>query len=163
MPITDTKTKQDAIKRALADLADTRIIVGVIGAKAAYPVTKNANLADIASFNEFGTSSGSYSGRGIPSRSFLRSTFDEQQESYSKIIGQLVKRAMAGTMTRDQIANRLGMTIKADVDRKIVTLSTPPNTETTIKLKGSSNPLIAKGQLRQSIEYDIRRKSEVKK
>ena len=50
----------------------------------------------------------------------------------------------------------LGEKVVADVQRKIVALKDPPNAPSTIAKKGSANPLIDTGRLRQSIDFEVR-------
>lgn len=49
----------------------------------------------------------------------------------------------------------IGMTAAAKVQQYMTNLQSPPNAPSTIKKKGSSNPLINNGALRQSITYSI--------
>lgn len=153
-----TKTKikdNDKTKTIFAELAvlnSSTLAVGVIGHAAKWsPGNGGANMADIATFNEYGT-------RAIPARPFIRTAIDENAASYEKMIkkglGYLVKPGGAVTLL-----NRLSLKTVADVQRKIVTIKTPPNAASTIKAKKSSNPLIDTGRLRQSISAEIRPKS----
>ena len=150
------------MQAALSELADSHLVIGVIGERAKWKPANGGkvskvNMADIASFNEFGTSKGSWSGKGIPARPFMRSTFDEQQEKYTLLLNRVIKHILAGNITPATALNRLGLMVKSDVQSKINNLRTPPNSQVTIDNKGSSNPLIQYGRLKQSIEYEIRK------
>ena len=149
------KTKDvNKMKTLLAELQEiekARIVVGVVGAAANYQYDKHATLADVATFNEYGT-------RHIPARSFLRTAADKHSGEYS----EMVKKGL-GFLTIQggalKLINRLGLKCVADVQRNIVSIRTPPNAEATILKKKSSNPLIDSGRLRQSITYLVRKQS----
>jgi hypothetical protein len=49
----------------------------------------------------------------------------------------------------------MGQLAEGHVKQEITDLRTPPNAESTIRAKGSDNPLIDTGALRQSIRYVI--------
>jgi len=122
------------------------LTVGILSSAGQHP--SGANMADIATFNEFGT-------RNIPARSFLRSTFDENADDYQSFIARL-----AGTLGKSksakQAAELLGLKMVGDVQKKIVDVRTPPNAPATIAKKGFDNPLIQTGRLRQSIAYEVK-------
>lgn len=111
------------------------------------------NLAQIAAVNEFGSSDGH-----VPERSFLRSTVDENKERYfSQMVKDLGSTVDGDVMfSEQQVLKRMGLRAVADVQKKITELQDPPNAPSTIKRKGSSNPLIDTGRMRQSIDYEIR-------
>ncbi len=127
---------------------DTDILVGVPADAQPYPEDGTAT-ALVAAAHEFGTSQ-------VPERSFLRSTFDEQQKKYVKMASKLFKKAVDGKIAAEQIAELIGLEAAADVVDKINTIQTPPNTDATILKKGSSNPLVDTGHLKQSIRHEVR-------
>jgi hypothetical protein len=104
--------------------------------------------AYIASVHEFGRGNN-------PERSFLRATIEENKNKYAELEKKLIGRIIDGKITAEQALELIGQQAKSDVQTKIRTLRTPPNTAETIKRKGSSNPLIDTGQLRQSIDYVV--------
>ncbi len=55
----------------------------------------------------------------------------------------------------EKALGQLGAFFKGKVQKKMVDLSTPANAPSTIKAKGSSNPLIDTGFLRQSIKEKV--------
>ena len=50
---------------------------------------------------------------------------------------------------------KLGIKAKGDIQAEIVALQTPPNAPSTIRQKGSSNPLIDQGELLGAVTYKI--------
>jgi hypothetical protein len=109
---------------------------------------KGATVADVASFNEFGT-------RRIPSRPFIRAWFDESLQANTARLRTLAKLVVAGKMTTTTMLNRLGLTFRAQAQGRIAAGVSPPNAPSTIQRKGSSKPLIDTGQLKASIDYKI--------
>ena len=112
---------------------------------------KGAELLTIAAVNEFGSADGH-----VPERSYLRSTIDENQKKYldmlTKATGDTIDKG-AGAMRRE--LGKVGAVATADVQRKIRDLREPPNAPSTIAKKGSDNPLIDTGRLRQSIDWKV--------
>jgi hypothetical protein len=144
--IKDTDKGWKRIASELRTLQTKSINIGVLGDSADHP--SGINMAMIATWNEFGT-------RTAPARSFMRSTFDEKLKSYERLIGNNLNRLGTGT-TAEILLAVLGEKMKGDIQRKIVTLKEPPNSEATIANKKSSNPLIDTGRMRQSIDYEVK-------
>ena len=116
------------------------------------------NLAQIAAVNEFGSSNGH-----VPERSFLRSTIDDNRDSYAKGLDRAVNAGIdtvvaggIGTPAVIRSLQLLGQEVSGDVQGKIRDLRDPPNAPRTIAAKGSSNPLIDTGRLRASIDSEVR-------
>lgn len=113
----------------------------------------NIRIAEYATMNEFGT-------KRIPQRSFMRSTMDENWGYYWSLGVKEANRVLIGTQKAKGLYVKMGIKIKGDIQRKIISLRTPPNHPMTIKAKGSSNPLIDTGALRKAITYKVRNKTE---
>jgi hypothetical protein len=108
-------------------------------------------VVDIATFHEFGY--------GVPERSFLRATIDQNRDKYYAIVKELKNEIFAGKMTTENASKILGEKIKSDCQQRITDGIDPPLSSETIANKGSSVPLIDTGQLRQSITYVVEAKS----
>jgi hypothetical protein len=108
------------------------------------------SLAMVASVNEFGSKDGR-----VPERSFLRSTTDEQLPALRALRDQVVGKIVLGQMTPRKGLGIMGAYLAAKVQAKIASGIPPPNAPSTIAAKGSSRTLINKGQLRQSITYEV--------
>lgn len=92
----------------------------------------------------------------IPARSYLRSTVDENQKKYGKLIEKLFGRVIDGDLDLFRMLELIGMRVESDVKRKIVTLRSPANKPSTIRAKKSDNPLIGKNSfLLNSIRYVV--------
>lgn len=130
------------------------IVVGVMGGDSE-TYEDGMPITQVAAINEFGTADGR-----VPPRPFLRTTLDERRGE----IGALVERTMERLTNRKlgkpgaaaaKAAEIIGVFVQAAVQKKIVDLREPPNAPSTIAKKGSSNPLIDTGQLRQAITYTV--------
>jgi len=111
----------------------------------------NESMVDIAFKNEFGTNGPPR----IPARSFVRSTYDENLQRLIKIQNAEFDKIVAGKTTVYKSLSAQGIWMQNKIQTKITTLKTPPNSPRTIAIKGSSNPLIDFGQLRDSISYEV--------
>jgi hypothetical protein len=103
-----------------------------------------ALVSDIAFFNEFGT-------RDIPSRPFMRQAIDENIDSLFNMKDRIFSTVIDGKRTAAQGLGLLGEHVVGLIQKKIVDLREPPNTPETIERKGSDNPLVDTGQMRQSV------------
>ena len=91
----------------------------------------------------------------IPERSYLRAWFDENvdvlQATMERLIGQVVEGKISGRAALETI----GGYVVTHVQAYMVELKTPPNAPSTIARKGSSNPLIDTGQLKDAITWRV--------
>ena len=87
----------------------------------------------------------------IPARPWLRPGVDSGNDEYVKII----ERGLESGQSMDKTLNQLGVVATGMVQKYMTELRSPPNAQSTIKAKGSSNPLIDSGALRQSVTYKI--------
>ncbi|WP_300926980.1 hypothetical protein, partial [Helicobacter rodentium] len=55
----------------------------------------------------------------------------------------------------NNVSERVGVLASSDIKATITKLQTPPNAPSTIKQKGSNNPLIDTGLLRAAIDYKV--------
>lgn len=115
---------------------------------------KSTTLATIAAQNEYGTSR-------IPSRPFMRTAFDSHVDDYQRMMavgfGQILDgRPVEAVLT--EVGNEARTHMVEQID------SSPswaePNADMTIRMKGSSHPLIDTGTLRASIAFDVSQTNE---
>lgn len=143
----------EKIQKALAT-SDRNVAVGFPKGKAS-----QSNIQK-AIWNEFGTKGGA-SGGGwggpIPERPFLRNTMRNNKRKYADAMKTSAKKILAGETTLANTLDKLGILAQGDVQKEITSLRTPPNAAVTIKLKGSSNPLIDTGAMRQAVTWERRR------
>ena len=87
----------------------------------------------------------------IPARPWLNPGVASGDEEYLKII----ERVIAAGEPLDKALEQIGVVAVGMVQKYMTDLKTPPNAPSTIKAKGSSNPLIDSGALRQSVTYKV--------
>lgn len=109
---------------------------------------KKFYIASIAAVNDLG----SVDGR-IPERPFKRNWFDNNKKKIETFIKQLYLKVSAGTMTAKQAIGLLGEFGQSLEKKSLLNLKAPPNAPSTVKRKKSSNPLIDKGTMLNSIRH----------
>jgi hypothetical protein len=113
-------------------------------------------IAEYATWNEFGTADGH-----VPERSFLRSTIDENRDKYFKQLGRFIGQAIdRKSKDVEYPLKMIGTSARRDVMKKIRDLSSPPNAPSTIRQKGSSNPLIDTSTLLGAISFEVRKSNK---
>ena len=137
-----------ALKKVFKSFGSLDIRIGIPSDAAPYP--DGTPVAMVAMVHEFGSPS-----KGIPERSFMRSTIDENQPKYIGMAQRGVKKVIAGKIALTKVANLIGLAVAGDMQQKIVELKTPANAPSTIKAKGSDNPLVDTGHLGQSVRHEV--------
>jgi len=105
-------------------------------------------VAGIGFVHEFGTAT-------IPERSFIRSTIKGRKKDIISLQKGSLKKISNGSINVKTGLGLIGEFLSAAIKEKIVAINSPPNTPATIAKKGSSNPLIDTGQLKNSITYKV--------
>lgn len=132
----------DGLLRNVGRLDDVEIKAGLQG-------SVDQELLIAAVTNEFGSDDGR-----IPERSWMRSTFAAKNDEWAELAALLAADAMdGGSFQLSTWANRLGEHMVGDLALAMTDLRDPPNAPSTIKRKGSDNPLIDTGRTRLAITY----------
>lgn len=92
----------------------------------------------------------------IPERSFLRSTFDNKENEWFELAMKQLDKILHGEQDAQGACETLGKKMASDIQRTMRDIHTPPNANITQGAKGSSNPLIDTGRLRQSVTWKVR-------
>ena len=137
------------IKRGLENIDNIVVDVGVQASE--YIFEGEADLAEIAAYNEFGT-------EHIPSRPFMRDSFDENLWRIEAFSQEALMRAITGRLSFMQSMHLIGHKTTGIIQKKIVEGPWVLNTVQTVLQKGSDRPLIDTGRLRQSIRHIVRRR-----
>lgn len=157
-PTVTTIGKQQ-VDEALKKLAgmfereELSVLVGVPSGAGSYPSENGRpalNIATVAAVNEFGTADGR-----IPARPFLRPAMEEGTPKFVRIAEIDLPDILLGKQPLTRMLHRMGNVAVGMVQQKITDVKTPPNAASTIAKKGSDNPLIDTGALRQSINYEV--------
>lgn len=144
---------EEALKRLAErfEREDLQVLVGVPEGAGSYPSEDGKpalTIATIAAVNEFGTADGR-----IPARPFLRPAIEEGQPKFLRLAEIDLPDILLGRQPVSRLMHRMGNLAVGLVQQKITDVKTPPNAPSTIAKKGSDNPLIDTGALRQSINY----------
>lgn len=126
-----------------------RVKVGLVAGEA------DSENVDKAFWNEFGTET-------IPERPFLRNAMRNNRDAYRAAMRTAAK-TIIGTAARGGDARgavtlalrKLGLKAADDVKSEITALSDPPNAPSTVARKGSSNPLIDSGEMRNAVSSKV--------
>lgn len=131
------------ISKELAKVTTNKFVtVGVHQDDNARP--DQANNAQIGAMNHFGTDR-------IPARPWL----DVGVASASQEVLDTIAEAIEDGEPMDVALNRVGLVAVAGVQNYMDELSSPANAPSTVKRKGTDNPLIDTGELKQSVNYKI--------
>ena len=87
----------------------------------------------------------------IPARPWLAPGVQSGTIEYLREIEKGVKKGD----NLDMVLDRVGIIATGKVQQYMTDLKTPPNAPSTIAKKGSSNPLIDSGMMRQSVTYSV--------
>ena len=82
---------------------------------------------------------------------------DENEDRINGFL-QSTKADLVKGVPAEQILKEIGIFQKDLIQEKITEGSYEPNAASTIRRKGSSKPLIDTGRMRQSVNYEIRKK-----
>ncbi len=129
-----------------------QIVVGLQGEEggAIHPDSE-ITTAGIGTIQEFGL--------GVPERSFLRSTFDENVPKWTRQMEDIAGKVYDGSEASAlRAAGILGEVASSDVKEKIASGVPPPNAPSTIARKGSATTLIDLGLMRQSVTWKIKKR-----
>ncbi|KQQ62968.1 hypothetical protein ASF66_01030 [Pseudomonas sp. Leaf129] len=127
---------------------DALVLVGV--PKGAGSYEDGLTIATIAAVNNFGSADGT-----VPPRPFLVPAIDKGSPQYRRLAEIMLPKVMAGEMDMRVLLEQMGNLAEGHVKQEITDLRIPPNAASTISKKGSDNPLIDTGALRQSIRYVV--------
>lgn len=140
-------------------------LTGPTKVKVGFPSSKSSKSnIEKAVWNEFGTRGsgkrfgtprGGGFGGPIPERPFMRNAMRDNARKYRNMLKSYAKRILLGETSLRSSLMTLGIQAQGDIQREIGALRNPANSETTIRLKGSSNPLIDSGAMRQAVTWAI--------
>lgn len=142
----------------------TTAITGPTKVKVGFPAGSDGGVIDRAFYNEFGTAG---SGKGfktpkgggfggpVPERPFMRLSMRSAKAGLKPQMAKSAKSVLNGSSSMRAVLAKMGVYGQGEIKKTITSLSSPPNSPVTIALKGSSNPLIATGEMRQAVTWKI--------
>lgn len=149
MTIKDVDKGYNALFRAVGNIKNGSVDVGIFADVGAKKQSPGLTVLDVATFNEFGL--------GVPERSFIRAYVDENEARIKAMIKALALLIVQGKITRDAALEKLGVKIQGEIQKRIADGIEPANAPATIAKKGSDKPLIDTGQLRSSVTYKVKK------
>ncbi len=140
-------------RKVIRTMKHMRKLRGVHGVKVGLPKGSNdypdgTSVIDVGIWNEFGTAT-------IPERSFLRSGIGQHLGDYKQFNRRALRQIQRRNMTVPKALGQLGVLASGHVREMIDEVRSPENAPSTIRMKGSSNPLVDTGHLKQSITHEV--------
>ncbi|EDK9115146.1 hypothetical protein GHK77_08705 [Campylobacter jejuni] len=102
------------------------------------------HVANVAKIQEYGTLK-------IPARPFFRNAIAKNGAKWLTFM----KNQFTSNQNLDLSLNQAGELARGDIVMSIMRTNTPPNSDATIKAKGSSKPLIDTGFMRNSVTFKV--------
>lgn len=112
---------------------------------------EDVSLAEVAAYNELGTSTS-------PARPFMKQSFENHEKELQEACDQ-VNKVLSSGGTAESGLETLGTFLKGLVQKEIVEGGFEPNKPSTVKKKGSAQPLIDTGYMRQSVNYVVKNRT----
>lgn len=135
------------IKKELEYIKNHRLVIGIFDDGKKHP-DSDITMIELAMVHEFGW-------KFIPERSFIRAGFDKRKSKITNQANLVIEKIIFQQAKAKPAMEVLGQLVVTQLQEYMTELSSPPNAPSTIKQKGSSNPLIDEGHLRQAITYKI--------
>ena len=114
--------------------------------KVGFPSGVSEEVVMKAIYNNFGT-------EHIDERPFMDNAIRGNKLKYSKLMMQAAKKLFRGEIDMTTVMSRIGLVATGDIQEEIINLRSPENSPATVKRKGSSNPLIDTGEMKNSVTH----------
>lgn len=146
------KRLKEVMKRA-EQLNQLQLVAGIPNDETSREDSGEITNAELGIIHEWGAPE-----KGIPERSFMRSTMSEEMENLGRLSKTQIALCLEGNTSPHDVFATIGAYLQGKIVDKITDGEFKPNNENTVKRKGSSKPLIDTGQLRGAITYEVREK-----
>lgn len=144
--VRNMQTAVDRLRKELKAYVGGKSVLVGIHEGAPQPESGELNMATLGALLHFGSEDGH-----IPARPWL----DTGVESGTRDILDTIRSAAAKGLPLDMVLEQVGVVAAGAVQEYITDLRTPPNAPSTIAKKGSDNPLVDSGAMRQSVTYAV--------
>ena len=138
-------------QRILGELEKLTKLEVAVGYTADQTYNDGTSLAEVAAYNELGSST-------TPPRPFIKQTLEDKEDEIDAMKKD-ASQAVENGMSAENVLKEIGVKVKGIIQEGIVDGDWEPNAPSTIKRKGSSQPLIDTGHMRQSVNYVVRNRS----
>jgi len=152
--VKDTDFGMDSIRKEIEAFKHMGVKAGIVEGSGN---VDGVSIADYAAWNEFGVPGKKKKWR-IPPRPFIRGWVENHGEEIKQTIDKLYDLVAGGRLTASTAIKRLGQFAQDGIKRYIISGAFTPNSESTVKQKGSSRPLIDTGTMRNSVRYEVIKK-----
>jgi len=125
-------------------------MVAQVGFPSGINYEDGTNVAYVATIQEFGAPEAN-----IPPRPFMRPTVKEKKEYWTKIIKSRVPQVVIGKMSAFDVLDLVGMAAAADIQTKISSIYSPPNSPATLARKNGTKPLVDTGLMLASVQNGV--------
>lgn len=105
-------------------------------------------VATYATVNEMGSPS-----NNIRERPFMRTTFDINEDKYTKMLEDAVRRSVEGGGEIQLLP--VGNEVRNDLIDTIINWTKPENKKSTVDAKGFDNPLVDTGQMQRAVQVHL--------
>ena len=146
--VRDEDLGYEKMRRNMKDLSEISVLVGIQDGSSA--PNGQATIAEYGVYNEMGT-------KRIPSRPFMRKSFDEKVEILRQAIAKLIPAVQDGRVPPEQAGGLIGELHQGHIQDTIRSNMAPANSPATVARKGSSRTLQDQGNLVQAIRWVIER------
>ena len=146
-------TRLKGVMRRVEQLNRLQLVVGIPSDENSREESTSITNAELGVIHEFGVPE-----KGIPERSFMRSTASEEANNLGRLAKNQISECLRGETSAHDAFATVGVYLQGKIVDKITDGDFEPNTEATVKRKKSSKPLIDTGQLRGAITYEVREK-----
>ena len=142
------------LKKRLERISKKRVVAGFPKGKLNNPHYEpedgkpGPSIIDVAIWNNFGI--------GVPRRDFMTPAANEWQKYVEQMVEASKDEIVNGNIDIDNFLNLMGQAGAEFISEAIVKLRRPPNAQSTIERKKSSNPLVDSGDLSKAPVYEIR-------
>ena len=143
------------IKEEIKLIDNSFVNVGVLSDSGGYAASEGGiNLADVATFNEFGTSR-------IPPRPFMRQTFEKNNKKTTDFISKQKDLIYQGKETTRGALETIGVFYQGKIQTEFNEGNFKANAPATIRQKTvngnvGDRPLHDTGRLKQSINFEVK-------
>lgn len=130
----------------LKKLAEMEVVVGF---QEGQTYEDGTSLAEVAAYNEFGSSD-------TPARPFMKQSFERHEDFLRAACGRVNNQLASGESVETALSG-LGEAVKGLIQEEIRHGGFAPNAPSTIRKKKSEQPLIDSGLMRQSVHAIVRK------
>lgn len=125
-------------------------MVAQVGFPSGINYEDGTSVAYVATIQEFGAPE-----VNIPPRPFMLPTVKEKKDYWTKIIEKNVPKVVMGKMSAFDVLDLVGMAAAADIQTKISSIYSPPNSPATLARKNGTKPLVDTGLMLASVQNGV--------